>query len=115
MNQGRIWTVVQPTVGLPLLIGSVAVTSLIVHYAVLSHTTWMSSFFEGGHKKVAMDTVSPALSAAQTTPGFTVSVAPAAFPIPSARWPAFRPIAIRKYQREVVRASTIRFLTISTP
>ena len=47
--------------------------------------------------------------------GISVSVAPAALPIPSARWPALRPIAITKYQREVVLASTIRFLTISTP
>ena len=47
--------------------------------------------------------------------GMRVSVAPAALPMPSARWPALRPIAITKYQREVVLASTIRFLTISTP
>ena len=44
-----------------------------------------------------------------------MSVAPAALPMPSARCPALRPIAITKYQREVVFASTIRFLTISTP
>ena len=47
--------------------------------------------------------------------GIRVSVAPAALPMPSARWPALRPIAMTKYQREVVLASTIRFLTISTP
>ena len=47
--------------------------------------------------------------------GMSVSVAPAALPMPSARWPALRPIATTKYQREVVLASTIRFLTISTP
>ena len=47
--------------------------------------------------------------------GMSVSVAPAALPMPSARWPAFRPIAMTKYQRDVVLASTIRFLTISTP
>ncbi len=47
--------------------------------------------------------------------GMSVSVAPAALPIPSARCPALRPIAITKYQREVVLASTIRFLMISTP
>jgi light-harvesting protein B-800-850 alpha chain len=40
MNQGRIWCVVKPTVGLPLLLGSVAVIALLVHYAVLSHTTY---------------------------------------------------------------------------
>ncbi len=44
-----------------------------------------------------------------------MSVAPAAFPMPSARCPALRPIAITKYHRDVVLASTMRFLTISTP
>ena len=43
------------------------------------------------------------------------SVVPAPLPMPSARCPAFRPIATTKYQREVVFASTIRFLTISAP
>ena len=44
-----------------------------------------------------------------------VSVAPADLPMPSARCPALRPIVMTKYQRDVVFASTIRFLTISTP
>jgi light-harvesting protein B-800-850 alpha chain len=61
MNQGRIWTVVHPTVGLPLMLGSVAVTSLIVHYAILSHTTWFSAYWQGGHNaKVSMETTAPA-------------------------------------------------------
>ncbi|NEP82323.1 MAG: light-harvesting protein, partial [Okeania sp. SIO3B3] len=30
MNQGRIWCVVNPTVGLPLFLGGVAAISLIV-------------------------------------------------------------------------------------
>lgn len=47
MNQGRIWCVVQPTVGLPLFLGSVALTSLAVHTAVLNNTTWMADFFAG--------------------------------------------------------------------
>ena len=59
MNQGRIWTVVSPTVGLPLFLGSVAVTSLLVHYAVLSHTTWFSSFLQGGHAKTSMAAPAP--------------------------------------------------------
>ncbi|MCY4264457.1 MAG: light-harvesting protein [Gammaproteobacteria bacterium] len=37
MNQGRIWCVVNPTVGLPLFLTSVALTSLAVHYFVLSN------------------------------------------------------------------------------
>jgi light-harvesting protein B-800-850 alpha chain len=61
MNQGRIWTVVSPTVGLPLMLGSVAVTSLIVHFAILSHTTWFPAYWQGGHNaKVSMESTAPA-------------------------------------------------------
>jgi light-harvesting protein B-800-850 alpha chain len=45
MNQGRIWCVVNPTVGLPLFLGSVALISLLVHFAVLSHAEWFGKFF----------------------------------------------------------------------
>ena len=56
MNQGRIWTVVKPTVGLPLFLGAVATTSLLVHYAILSHTTWFPAYWQGGMKgKVAIE------------------------------------------------------------
>jgi light-harvesting protein B-800-850 alpha chain len=48
MNQGRIWCVVKPTVGLPLFLGTVLLISLLVHYSVLSNTTWMPAFFQGG-------------------------------------------------------------------
>ncbi|ACF01434.1 MULTISPECIES: light-harvesting protein [Rhodopseudomonas] len=47
MNQARIWTVVKPTVGLPLLLGSVTVIAILVHFAVLSHTTWFSKYWNG--------------------------------------------------------------------
>lgn len=47
MNQGRIWTVVKPTVGLPLLLGGVAVMVFVVHFAVLSHTTWVAKYMNG--------------------------------------------------------------------
>ena len=47
MNQGRIWCVVNPTVGLPLFLGSVAITSLLIHYSVLSNSTWFAAFFGG--------------------------------------------------------------------
>jgi light-harvesting protein B-800-850 alpha chain len=48
MNQGRIWTVVKPTVGLPLLLGTVLTIALLVHYAVLTHTTWFAAYWQGG-------------------------------------------------------------------
>jgi light-harvesting protein B-800-850 alpha chain len=54
MNQGRIWCVVNPTVGLPLFLGSVAVIALVVHASVLSHTDWFSGYWQGHSKaKVA--------------------------------------------------------------
>jgi light-harvesting protein B-800-850 alpha chain len=53
MNQARLWTVVKPTVGLPLLLGSVAVIAIIVHYAVLTHTTWVADYMQGGKIKKA--------------------------------------------------------------
>ena len=56
MNNSRMWLVVNPTVGIPLLLGAVAVTSLIVHAAVLTHTTWYPAFYQGNTKaKVALD------------------------------------------------------------
>ena len=48
MNNAKLWLVVKPTVGLPLFIGGVAVTSLAVHFAVLTNTTWIADFFSGG-------------------------------------------------------------------
>ena len=56
MNQGRLWTVVKPSIGLPMFLGAVAVTSLIVHYSILTHTTWFPAFLQGGQKKVAIET-----------------------------------------------------------
>lgn len=47
MNQGRIWCVVSPTVGLPLFLGSVALISLVVHYSILSNTSWFAAFWGG--------------------------------------------------------------------
>jgi light-harvesting protein B-800-850 alpha chain len=51
MNQSRIWLVVKPTVGLPLFLGSVAITALIVHAAILYNTTWYPAYFNGGAAK----------------------------------------------------------------
>ena len=47
MNQGRIWCVVSPTVGLPLFLGAVTAISLIVHYVVLSNAPWFAAFHAG--------------------------------------------------------------------
>jgi light-harvesting protein B-800-850 alpha chain len=47
MIYGKIWCVVKPSVGVPLFLGSVALTSLAVHYSVLTHTTWFARYWEG--------------------------------------------------------------------
>lgn len=80
MNQGRIWCVVNPTVGLPLFLGGVATISLIVHASVLTNTTWMADFFNGGSAaQVSLnDTTSPvALAAGKGEPGVVITVAKA--------------------------------------
>ncbi len=74
MNQGRIWCVVNPTVGLPLFLGSVAVTSLIVHYSVLSNTSWFSSYWNGGAKAKAASVEGTTKPVAISVPGGSAGV-----------------------------------------
>lgn len=45
MNQGRIWTVVKPTVGLPLFLGTVLLIAILVHRAVLSQAEWFGNYW----------------------------------------------------------------------
>ncbi len=80
MNQGRIWCVVNPTVGLPLFLGSVAAISFIVHGEVLSHTTWFSGYWQGSAKAKMAESLNNTntglASATATSPAFAVNVAP---------------------------------------
>jgi len=50
MNNAKMWLVVNPTVGVPLFLGGVAVTSLIVHAAVISAGvgSWYAPYVGGG-------------------------------------------------------------------
>lgn len=47
MNNAKMWLVVNPSVGVPLFLGAVAVGSFAVHVAVLSNTSWVSDFLSG--------------------------------------------------------------------
>ncbi|MEL7116163.1 MAG: light-harvesting protein [Pseudomonadota bacterium] len=47
MNNSKIWLVVNPTVGVPLFLGAVAVGSFAVHVAVMQNTTWIDDFLSG--------------------------------------------------------------------
>lgn len=71
MNQGKIWRVVNPTVGVPLFLGAVALTSLFVHYQLLHNTQWLPSYYQGGAKATKAaeaPTAAPAVTAQATTP-----------------------------------------------
>lgn len=79
MNQGRVWCVVNPTVGLPLFLGSVAVISFTVHFAVLNNTTWVKDFFAGSSRAAHTAQAAPATQvAARTDSAYRVEVSPAA-------------------------------------
>lgn len=69
MNQGKIWRVVNPTVGVPLFLGAVAVSSFAVHYMLYTHTTWLPAYHEGGKKaKVALVETAPVVASAPVAP-----------------------------------------------
>jgi light-harvesting protein B-800-850 alpha chain len=76
MIYGKIWCVVKPTVGIPLFLGAVAVSSFTVHYMLLTHTTWLPQYFNG---KAATTAAAPAPGALATAPPGEVvaSVTPA--------------------------------------
>lgn len=50
MNQGKIWLVVKPTIGLPLFLGGVTVIALAVHTAILTNTDWYPAYYSGKAK-----------------------------------------------------------------
>ncbi|MBU3554403.1 light-harvesting protein [Polynucleobacter sp. UB-Piko-W3] len=53
MIYGKMWTVVRPTVGIPLFLGACAIGSFSVHLALLNNTTWVKAFLEGGKSSSA--------------------------------------------------------------
>ena len=62
MIYGKMWTVVRPTVGVPIFLGAVAVGSFCVHLAIVSNTTWVRGFLNGSASKAAV--TAPAMAAA---------------------------------------------------
>jgi light-harvesting protein B-800-850 alpha chain len=47
MIYGKLWTVVKPTVGIPIFIAAVAIASFSVHLAITLNTTWVKAFLNG--------------------------------------------------------------------
>ena len=59
MINGKMWLVVKPTVGIPLLLGGVVVASLAVHTAILTSTTWYPAFLQGKGRPAAAASLVP--------------------------------------------------------
>ena len=53
MINGRMWLVVKPTVGIPLMLGGVVVSALSIHTAILVNTTWYPAFLQGKPRAAA--------------------------------------------------------------
>jgi light-harvesting protein B-800-850 alpha chain len=53
MNNARLWTIVNPTVGVPIFFIALVVTSLFVHFQVLTRTTWFGDFIRGADVEVS--------------------------------------------------------------
>jgi light-harvesting protein B-800-850 alpha chain len=53
MIYGKIWLVVKPSVGIPLFLSAVAVSSFAVHLALLTNTTWLKAYYNGNYGKPA--------------------------------------------------------------
>lgn len=64
MKEGRIWLYVSPNIGLPLFFIAFVTASLLVHASIMTHTTWMAAFWQGGAKVAAPAPVAAAPVAA---------------------------------------------------
>lgn len=47
MIYGKLWLVVKPSVGIPVFIGAVAISSFAVHLALVTNTTWVKTYLNG--------------------------------------------------------------------
>lgn len=74
MIYGKLWLVVKPTVGIPLFLGAVAVSSFAVHYMLLTHTTWMKKYYNG-NAPAATAMIDTTPTAAAAAPPTTVAAA----------------------------------------
>ena len=53
MIYGKMWCVVKPSVGIPIVIGAVAVASFSVHLALTLNTTGVKKFLNGSAAQVS--------------------------------------------------------------
>ena len=69
MIYGKLWTVVRPSVGIPIIIGAVAIASFSVHLALTLNTTWVKKFLNGSAAQTAAISTEAPPVAALSVPG----------------------------------------------
>jgi light-harvesting protein B-800-850 alpha chain len=53
MIYGKLWCVVKPSVGIPLFLSAVAISSFAVHLTLLNTAPWLKNYYVGGAAKSA--------------------------------------------------------------
>jgi light-harvesting protein B-800-850 alpha chain len=66
MIYGKMWLHVKPSIGIPVFLGAVAISSFAVHSALLNNTTWVKRFLNGS--PTANPTAAAAAAAAVVPP-----------------------------------------------
>lgn len=79
MNEGKIWTVVKPSTGVPLFLGAVCVMVFTVHFAILNNTTWMAAYWQGNAPRPST-AAAPMVESATPAAAMPTAAAPEAAP-----------------------------------
>jgi light-harvesting protein B-800-850 alpha chain len=73
MNEGRLFLYVSPKVALPFMFLVMVLTSLTVHFAILTNTTWFAAFWQGAAGEVAKAPAVAAATAVEAAPSAAAS------------------------------------------
>jgi len=46
MNNAKLWLVVKPTVGIPLFLSAVAISSFLVHLSLVTQSGFLADYFK---------------------------------------------------------------------
>jgi light-harvesting protein B-800-850 alpha chain len=78
MKEGRIFLYVSPNVLLPIMFLVMVLTSLAVHYNILSNTTWFADFWQGSASEaVAVETTAATVTEVAAPAAEAMEAAPA--------------------------------------
>ena len=73
MIYGKLWCVVKPSVGIPLFLSAVAISSFAVHLTLLNTAPWLKNYYAGSGPKSAQVADSPTVGKAPTAGTLTAA------------------------------------------